>query len=76
MGVCRYGPDVLFVHQCDVFFLLAECCVGKCSEDIGAAFCLSVYVVVDGEFYFFVICHSECGGRVGVGYGYVVELCC
>ena len=25
---------------------------------------------------FFVICHSECGGGVSVGYGYVVECYC
>ena len=37
-------------------------------------FMLSVY----GEnlIFFFVICHSECGGRVSVGYGYVVECYC
>ena len=45
MGVCKYGPDVLFVHQDDVFFGLAECYVGECSKDIEAGFCLSVYVV-------------------------------
>ena len=45
MGICKYGPDVLFVHQGDVFFGLVECCVGECSEDIEAGFSLSVYVV-------------------------------
>ena len=74
MGVCEYGLDVLFVHQGDVFFGLAEFCVGECSDEIGAGFCLSIYVVcVWGESHFFVICHSECGGHVGVGYGCVVE---
>ena len=77
MGVCKYGPDVLFVHQGDVFFGLAECCVGECSEDIEAGFCLSVYFVyVGGESHVFVVCHSECGGRVSVGYGCVVECYC
>ena len=78
MGVCEYGPDVLFVHQDDVFFGLAEYCVVECSEDIEAGFSDSVYVVcVWGEsHFFFVICHSECGGRVSVGYGYVVECYC
>ena len=74
MDVCKYGPDVLFVHQGDVFFGLAECCVGECSEDIKAGFCLSVYFVyVSGESHVFVVRHSECGGRVGEGYGCVVE---
>ena len=45
MGVCEYGPDVLFVHQRDVFFGLIECCVGECLEDIDGGFCLSVYVI-------------------------------
>ena len=29
-----------------------------------------------GESNFFIICHSEYGGRVGVGYGYAVEFYC
>ena len=29
VGVCEYGPDVLFVYQGNVFFGLAECCVGQ-----------------------------------------------
>jgi len=45
VGVCEYRPDVLFVHQGDVFFGLAECCVSDGSEDIEAGFCHSVYVV-------------------------------
>ena len=44
MGVCEYGPDVLFVYQCNVVFGLAECCVGECLEDNEAGFCLCVYV--------------------------------
>ena len=36
VGICEYLPDVLFVHQGDVFFRLAECCVGECSKDIEA----------------------------------------
>ena len=77
MGVCEYGPDVLFVHHGDVFFGLAECCVSECLEDIKAGFCLCVYVVcMWEESHFFVICHSECFGRVGVGYGYAVEYYC
>ena len=67
MGVCEYGPDVLFVHQGNVFFGLAECCVGECLEDIETGFCLSVYVVVVwDERHVFVLYRSECGGRVGV----------
>ena len=74
MDVCEYVPDVLFVHQGDVFFGLAKRCIGECSEDIEAGFHLRVYVVyVSGEFHFVVICHSECGGRVSVRYGCVVE---
>ena len=38
MDVCEYGPDVLFVHQGDVFFGLAKRCIGECSEDIEAGF--------------------------------------
>ena len=38
VGVCAYGPDVLFLHQGNVFFGLMECC------DIEAGFCISVYV--------------------------------
>ena len=45
MSVCEYGPGVLFVYQGDVFFGLAECCVGECSEDTKAGVCLSVYVL-------------------------------
>ena len=42
MGVCEYELDVLFVHLGDVFFGLAKCCVGECSEDIALVFMLSV----------------------------------
>ena len=28
VGACEYGPDVLLVHQGDVFFGSAEFCVG------------------------------------------------
>ena len=44
VGVSEYGPYVLFVHQSDVFFGLAECCIGVCSEDIEASLFLCVYV--------------------------------
>ena len=74
MGVCKYDSNVLFVNQGDVFFGLAEFCVGECSEDIETGFCFGVYVVyVGGEFHFVVICHFECGGRNDVGYGCVVK---
>ena len=33
LGICEYGPDVLFVYQGNVCFGSAECCVGGCSED-------------------------------------------
>ena len=45
VGVCEYGLDVLFVHQGDVFFGLAECYIGECSEDVEADLCHGVYVV-------------------------------
>ena len=74
MCVCEYEPYVLFVNEGEVFYGLTECCVGECSEDIEASFSLSVFVIcVRGESNFFVICHFKCGGRVTVGYGYVVE---
>ena len=77
MGVCEYGPDVLFKHQSNVWFGLAECCVSECTEDIDAGFSLSVYVVSAwNELHVLVVCHSECGGRVGIGYGCVVECYC
>ena len=38
MDVCESEPDVLFVHQGDVFFGLAKRCIGECSEDIEAGF--------------------------------------
>ena len=44
LDVFEYVPDILFVHQADVFFGLAECCVGACSKDIEEAFCFCVYV--------------------------------
>ena len=31
---------------------------------------------MSGESHFFIICHSECRGRVGVGYEYVVKCYC
>ena len=48
------GWVVLFVHKSDVFFGLAECCVGKCSEGIEVGFRLSVYVfgMWDGGHFF------------------------
>ena len=46
MGVCEYGPDVLFVHQCNVCFGFTECCVDECSEDIEAGFSLGGDVCV------------------------------
>ena len=74
MGICEYGPDVLFVHHGKVFFGLAECCVSECSEDIEASLSLSVYVVsMWVEQHGSVVCHSECASCVGVGYGCVVE---
>ena len=77
MGVCKYGSDVLFVHQDNVFFGLAECCVGECSEAIEAGLSLTVYVVcVWDERHAFVVCHSECCDRFSVGYGCVVECYC
>ena len=67
VGVCEYGPDVLFVHQGNVFFGLAERCVGECSEDIEVGFSVSVYVVcICLKRHSIVLCLSECGGRIGV----------
>ena len=77
VAVCEYGPDVLFVHQGDIFFGLAKCCVGECSEDTGAGFSLSGYVSsVWDERFAFVACHSECGSRGGLRCGSVVECFC
>ena len=77
VGVCEYGPDVLFVHQGNVFFGLAERCVGECSEDIEVSFSVSVYVVcMCLERHSIVVRLSKCGGRIGVGYGCVVECYC
>jgi len=67
VGVCEYQPDVLFVHQADVFFDLAECCVSECSEDIEAGFCLSVYVVcvrVESNFFLSYVTPSVVGVSV------------
>ena len=55
----------------------AECCVGQCSGGIEAGFGLYFYVFyVCFERHAIVVCHSECGGRVGVGYGCDVESYC
>ena len=63
--------------QCNVFLELAECCVGEYSEDIDAGYSLNVYVVcICFERHASFVCHSECGDRVGVGYGCVVECYC
>ena len=35
-----------FVHKGDVFFGLAECCVGQCSEDIAWALALMLMLSV------------------------------
>ena len=43
--VACYGPDVLFVHDSNVFLGLSECCVSECSEDIEPGFRLGVEVV-------------------------------
>ena len=42
MGIGEFGPDVLFVFQGNVFFEVAKCCVGECSEDIKAGFRFNV----------------------------------
>ena len=74
MGVCEYWPDVLFVHQGNVFFRLSEGCVGECSEDIEAGFRFSVDVIcVWFGCHCAVVSQSECGGPVGVGYWCVVK---
>ena len=62
---CEYGPDILFVHQGDVFLGLVECCVGEYSEDFEAGFriCVYVYGLLVERFFFFlsyVIPSEEC----------------
>ena len=60
-----------------MFFGLAERCVGECLEDIEAGISLSVDVVcICFERHCPVVCHSECGGRVVVEYGCVIECYC
>ena len=46
MGVYEYGHDVLFVHQGNVFFGLAECGLFDCSEDIEAGLTLGIMLSV------------------------------
>ena len=63
MGICEYEPDVLFVHQGDGFFGLAEFCVGECSEDIeaGVFFALVFMLSVCGEnLIFFNMSYCRC----------------
>ena len=77
MGICEYGPDVLFGRLTNIFSGLADYCVGECSEDIEAGFSLSISVIsVWDERHAFVMRHSVCGGRVGVGFGCVLECYC
>ena len=77
VNVFDYGSDVMFVHQGNVFFGLAECYVVEWSGDIEAGFSLSVDVVcMCFEWHSPVVRHSVCCGRDGVGCGCVSEYYC
>ena len=72
MGVCKYGSDVSFVYKGNVLSGLSGCYVGKCSENFGVGFGFVVDVVsMCLKLHSSIVCHTECGGRVGVGYGCV-----